>query len=76
MHLEIKSETDDDESEVSLPADGVYSFARHRLEVEAPEDDGLGFHAHFDGHNVDRFVGEVLHSNSDEVCAEFIFHRQ
>lgn len=76
MHVEIESETDEDESEVSLPSDAIYSFADHELTVHAPEDDGLGLVGNFDGHNFDRFVGHIVHTISNQPCAEFIFHRK
>nr|WKD64898.1 linker L3a [Lumbricus terrestris] len=76
VHIEIESETDEDESEVSMPADGEYSFADHRLTIHPPEEDGLGLVGEFDGYNFDRFVGHIVHELSEEVCAEFIFHRK
>jgi hypothetical protein len=76
VHIEIKSETDENEDEVSLPADAIYTFADHHLTIHPPEEDGLGMVGDFDGYNFDRFVGHIVHTISNEVCAEFIFHRK
>nr|4U8U_O Chain O, Linker L3 [Glossoscolex paulistus]4U8U_d Chain d, Linker L3 [Glossoscolex paulistus]4U8U_s Chain s, Linker L3 [Glossoscolex paulistus] len=76
VHVNIHKETDEDEVEVSLPSDAIYSFAEDKLIVYPSEDDGLGLVGQFDGYNFDRFVGDIIHEASKEHCARFIFHRK
>lgn len=74
--LKIPFENDHEEGEAALPTNAHYNFAKHEVRIHSPEDDGLAFIGHFDGHDFDRFVGDIVHELSDNACAQFIFHRE
>jgi hypothetical protein len=74
--IEIETETDEEELHVSLPTVGYYRFSSQNLVLLPPEDDGLALVCDFDGHDLDKCVGDIKRVTTLETCAQFVFFRQ
>jgi len=74
--LHFSESTDESDHEVSVPTDGYYRYATHKLVLRPPTGRHLGLVCDFDGSNEDRCVGDIMQEGSLNACARFIFHRK
>lgn len=61
---------------VALPTVGYYSYGTHKLVLTPPEADRLGLICEFDGFNIDKCDGKIVHEGSLDTCATLLFTRK